>query len=58
MTTTPVPPVDVDLLREEIRKTYAAVSQEPEREFIFPRGCWVARLTHRERQKLGKGSRP
>jgi arsenite methyltransferase len=38
VTTTPVPPVDVDLLREEIRKTYAAVSRQPEREFIFPTG--------------------
>lgn len=45
MTTTPVPPVDVDLLRQEIRKTYAAVSQEPEREFIFPTGrAWAEDL--------------
>lgn len=45
MTTTPVPPVDVDLLREEIRKTYAAVSREPEREFIFPTGrSWAEDL--------------
>ena len=47
MTTTPVPPVDVDLLREEIRKTYAAVSQEPEREFIFPTGrAWAEDLEY------------
>ena len=47
MTTTPVPPIDVDLLREEIRKTYAAVSQEPEREFIFPTGrAWAEDLDY------------
>lgn len=47
VTTTPVPPVEVDLLREEIRKTYAAVSQEPEREFNFPTGCaWAEDLDY------------
>jgi arsenite methyltransferase len=47
MTTTPVPAVDVDLLRQEIRKTYAAVSQEPEREFIFPTGrAWAEDLDY------------
>jgi arsenite methyltransferase len=30
--------VDVDVLKREIRKTYASVSQEPERDFIFPTG--------------------
>jgi SAM-dependent methyltransferase len=30
--------VDVDLLKSEIKKTYASVSDEPEREFIFPTG--------------------
>jgi hypothetical protein len=29
-------PVDVDVLRKEIRKTYADVSTEQEQEFIFP----------------------
>jgi arsenite methyltransferase len=49
VTTTPVPPVDVDLLREEIRKTYAAVSREPEREFIFPTGrAWAEDLDYPE----------
>lgn len=38
MGTTPVPPIDVDLLREEIQKIYTAVSQDPERDFIFPTG--------------------
>ena len=47
MTITPVPPVDVGLLREEIRKTYAAVSQEPERDFIFPTGrSWAEDLDY------------
>jgi arsenite methyltransferase len=30
--------IDVDLLKSEIRNTYACVSQEPERDFIFPTG--------------------
>jgi SAM-dependent methyltransferase len=30
--------VDVDVLKREIKKTYACVSQEPERDFIFPTG--------------------
>src|SRR5436190_946214 len=30
--------IDVQHLKSEIRKTYASVSQEPEREFIFPTG--------------------
>ncbi len=42
-------PVDVDIdvgvLRAEIRKTYAAVSREPERDFIFPTGrAWAEDL--------------
>jgi arsenite methyltransferase len=37
--------VDVDLLKSEIKKTYAAVSDEPEREFIFPTGrAWAEDL--------------
>ena len=37
--------VDVDLLKREIRKTYASVSQEPERDFIFPTGrAWAEDL--------------
>jgi SAM-dependent methyltransferase len=39
--------IDVDLLRSEIRKTYASVSQEPEREFMFPTGrAWAADLDY------------
>jgi arsenite methyltransferase len=30
--------IDVDVLKTEIRKTYASVSEEPERDFIFPTG--------------------
>ena len=49
MTTTPVPPVDIDLLREEIRKTYAAVSTQPDVEFIFPTGRkWAEDLDYPE----------
>jgi len=40
-----VTPIDVGLLKSEIRKTYAAVSQEPEKDFIFPTGrAWVEDL--------------
>jgi hypothetical protein len=28
--------IDVDLLKSEIKKTYASVSEEPEKDFIFP----------------------
>src|SRR3954470_13122955 len=30
--------VDVDVLKIEIKKTYASVSTEPEKDFIFPTG--------------------
>jgi len=37
--------IDVDLLKSEIRNTYACVSQEPERDFIFPTGrTWAQDL--------------
>ena len=36
---------DVELLNSEIKKTYASVSDEPEREFIFPTGrAWAEDL--------------
>jgi SAM-dependent methyltransferase len=39
--------VDVALLKSEIRKTYAAVSQEPETDFIFPTGrAWAEDLRY------------
>ena len=37
--------IDVDLLKSEIKKTYASVSAEPERDFIFPTGrAWAEDL--------------
>jgi SAM-dependent methyltransferase len=37
--------IDVDLLKREIRKTYAHVSEQPEEDFIFPTGrAWAADL--------------
>ena len=37
--------IDVDLLKSEIKKTYACVSEEPERDFIFPTGrAWAEDL--------------
>jgi arsenite methyltransferase len=42
-------PVDVDVLREEIRKTYTDVSTDPEHEFIFPTGrAWAQDLGYPE----------
>ena len=42
-------PVDVEVLREEIRKTYAHVSTDPDREFIFPTGrAWAQELGYPE----------
>ena len=43
------PPVDVDVLREEIRKTYTDVSTDTEQEFIFPTGrAWAQDLGYPE----------
>jgi arsenite methyltransferase len=37
--------IDVGLLKSEIKKTYASVSAEPERDFIFPTGrAWAEHL--------------
>ena len=48
MSTTEIP-VDVDVLREEIRKTYTEVSSEQEHEFIFPTGRrWAQELGYPE----------
>jgi arsenite methyltransferase len=42
-------PVDVSVLREEIRKTYTEVSTEQEQEFIFPTGrAWAQELGYPE----------
>ena len=42
-------PVDVDVLREEIRKTYTDVSTDQEKEYIFPTGReWARELGYPE----------
>jgi arsenite methyltransferase len=39
--------IDVDLLKSEIKKTYASVSAEPEKDFIFPTGrAWAEDLDY------------
>jgi arsenite methyltransferase len=39
--------IDVELLKSEIKKTYASVSDEPEKEFIFPTGrAWAEDLDY------------
>jgi len=41
--------IDVGLLKSEIRKTYASVSQEPGKDFIFPTGrAWAEDLRYPE----------
>jgi arsenite methyltransferase len=41
--------IDVELLKSEIRKTYASVSQEPEKDFVFPTGrAWAEDLGYPE----------
>jgi arsenite methyltransferase len=41
--------IDVDLLKSEIKKTYASVSTEPEKDFIFPTGRpWAEDLGYPE----------
>jgi SAM-dependent methyltransferase len=40
-------PIDVELLKQEIKKTYASVSQEPEKDFVFPTGrAWAEDLDY------------
>jgi arsenite methyltransferase len=39
--------IDVDVLKNEIKKTYASVSEDPERDFIFPTGrAWAEDLDY------------
>jgi arsenite methyltransferase len=39
--------IDVDLLKSEIKKTYAGVSEEPDRDFVFPTGrAWAEDLAY------------
>jgi arsenite methyltransferase len=41
--------IDVDVLKREIKKTYASVSEEPEKDFIFPTGRpWAEDLGYPE----------
>ena len=41
--------IDVEVLKSEIKKTYASVSQEPEKDFIFPTGrAWAEDLGYPE----------
>jgi len=41
--------IDVELLKCEIKKTYASVSREPEKDFIFPTGrAWAEDLDYPE----------
>jgi SAM-dependent methyltransferase len=40
-------PIDVDLLKQEIKKTYASLSAEPEKDFVFPTGrAWAEDLDY------------
>jgi arsenite methyltransferase len=41
--------IDVEVLKSEIKRTYASVSQEPEKDFIFPTGrTWAEDLGYPE----------
>jgi arsenite methyltransferase len=41
--------IDVQLLKSEIKKTYASVSQEPDKDFVFPTGrAWAEDLDYPE----------
>jgi arsenite methyltransferase len=41
--------IDVQSLKSEIRKTYASVSQEPDKDFVFPTGrAWAEGLDYPE----------
>jgi SAM-dependent methyltransferase len=45
----PDAPVDVDVLREEIRRTYTGLSRDQQRDFIFPTGRgWAQELGYPE----------
>jgi arsenite methyltransferase len=39
--------IDIELLKSEIKKTYASVSEQPEQDFIFPTGrAWAEDLDY------------
>ena len=46
-------PVDVDVLRDEIRRTYTDVSTDHDAEFIFPTGRWWAEELGYPQPELG-----
>ena len=47
-------PVDIDVLRDEIQKTYTSVSERQEQDFIFPTGrLWAESLGYPE-EELGR----
>jgi len=49
MSAAPQIPVDVDVLRDEIQKTYTQVSTEQDQDFIFPTGrAWAEELGYPE----------
>ena len=60
--------IDVEVLKNEIKKTYASVSEEPDRDFIFPTGrAWakdlhypaeLARVPDREAVERARQSLP
>ena len=53
------PPVDVEVLRDEIRRTYSDVSTEQDRQFIFPTGrAWAQELGYPDRPVCFKPSPP
>ena len=47
-------PVDIDVLRDEIQKTYTDVSEEQEQEFIFPTGRGWAEALGYPRDELAR----
>src|ERR671910_660815 len=47
--------IDVQRLKSEIKKTYASVSQEPEKDFIFPTGrAWAEDLDYPDELASGE----
>jgi hypothetical protein len=50
--------IDVQVLKSEIKKTYASVSQEPEKDYIFPTGRPWARSPGSRIRGSWAGSRP
>ena len=51
--------IDVQVLKSEIKKTYASVSQEPEKDFIFTTGRpWAAAGCKLRRRDLERRYRP